>query len=405
MPVFRYEGVARGGEVRKGEMEAASEDAVRTKLKAMQITPRVVKKKAGVDLSMELRVPAFLQTVSEKDLVVFTRQFATMIDAGLPLAQALDILSTQSENPAFRVQLKAVKEKVEGGSTFAESLDLYPKTFDSLYVNLVNAGEVGGILDSIMARLATYIEKASKLKKQVKSAMAYPAVVIVVAAAIVALLLIKVIPVFEKMFSDMGADLPVPTQVVINLSNLLLAKGVFVLAGLIGFTVGFNMLMRIDQFRYGVHSLMLKLPVFGDLMTKIAVARFTRTLGTMVASGVAILDALDICSKTAGNLVIEKAIQGARTSISEGRTISEPLAEAKVFPGMVTQMISVGEATGALDVMLSKIADFYDDEVEAAVSALTSMIEPLLMAFLGVVIGGLVIAMYLPIFNMATVVG
>ena len=404
MAEFVYEGVTSDGEKRKGIIEGSDANEVRSKLKAMQITPKKVTKKGGFG-DMELKMPAFLMSVTERDLVIFTRQFATMIDSGLPLVQALDILATQAENPAFRTQLAAIKEKVEGGATFAESLALFPKTFDSLYTNLVNAGEVGGILDTIMARLATYIEKNAKLKGQVKAAMAYPVIVLVIASGIVTVLLWKVIPVFEAMFKEMGAELPAPTQIVVNMSNFLVKRGWMVILALVGGGFGFRSLMQVEQFRYGAHSVMLKLPVFGELIQKIAVARFTRTLGTMVSSGVAILDALNICARTAGNMVIERAIETARTSISEGRTIAEPLIEAKVFPGMVTQMIAVGEQTGALDVMLNKIADFYDDEVEAAVGALTSLIEPLLMVFLGVTVGGLVIAMYLPIFGMAGTVG
>ncbi len=303
------------------------------------------------------------------------------------------------------VSSRPIKETVEGGSTFAEALKKFPRTFDTLYVNLVAAGEVGGILDTILNRLAAYIEKAAKLKKQVKSAMVYPAAICVIAGGVVSLLLLKVVPVFEKMFSDMGGSLPAPTQIVIEMSNWLQHNIIYIAVALVAAAVGFVQFYRNDKGRYVVDTLAIRAPVFGDIITKVSVARFCRTLGTMISSGVPILDALDICSRTAGNKVVENAIMKARESISEGKSISEPLQESKVFPDMVCQMISVGEATGALDNMLTKIADFYDDEVDASVGAMTSLIEPAMMAFLGVVIGGLVIAMYMPIFSMAGAVG
>lgn len=400
MPVFVYEGTSPSGELRKGEVEANNENAALERLRAMQVRSAKVKKKP-----YQIKLPQIGGGVSEKDLVVFTRQFATMIDSGLPLVQCLDIQCTQAPNPAFREQLKVIKETVEGGTTFADALKKYPRTFDTLYVNLVAAGEVGGILDTILNRLAAYIEKASKLKKQVKSAMVYPTAILVIAIAVVALLLLKVVPVFEKMFADFGGSLPAITQLVIDMSNWMQANFLIMLGLIVGSITGVVYAYRTERGRVIIDTMLFRAPVFGDVITKVSVARFCRTLGTMISSGVPILDALDICSRTSGNKVVEHAILRAKDSISEGKTISEPLVESKVFPDMVCQMISVGEATGALDTMLTKIADFYDDEVDAAVGAMTSLIEPAMMAFLGVTIGGLVIAMYMPIFTMATAVG
>jgi type IV pilus assembly protein PilC len=340
--------------------------------------------------------------VKTKDLVVFTRQFATMIDSGLPLVQCLEIQSQQAPNPTFRDELKVIKEAVESGSTFADALRKFPNTFDELFQNLVAAGEVGGILDTILNRLATHLEKADKLKRQIKGALTYPIVVTIVGVGAMAVLLIKVVPTFETMFAEMGATLPAPTQAMVSFSRFLRADGVYILAGIILAVFGIRYFYRTSQGRALADRLFLKLPVFGDLLTKSAVARFTRTLGTMVSSGVPILDALDICGKTAGNRVIENAISTARDSIAEGRTIAEPLLATKVFPDMVCQMISVGEATGALDVMLNKIADFYEEEVDEAVDNLTAMMEPIIMVGLGIGGGWFVIAMYLPIFTMAS---
>lgn len=400
MPVFVFEGSTGSGEFRKGEVEAANEAAALDRVRAMQIRNGKVKKKP-----MEFKMPQIGSGVTEKDLVVFTRQFATMIDSGLPLVQCLDIQCNQAPNLVFRQQLKVIKETVEGGTTFADALKKYPKTFDTLYVNLVAAGEVGGILDTILNRLAAYIEKASKLKKQVKSAMVYPVSILVIAIGVVSVLLLKVVPVFEKMFADFGGSLPGITQLVIDMSNWLQSNFLIVFGIIFGTVFGLGYAYQTAKGRVIIDTIMFKAPVFGDVIMKVAVARFCRTLGTMISSGVPILDALDICSRTSGNKVVEHAIIKAKDSISEGKTIAEPLVESKVFPDMVCQMISVGEATGALDTMLNKIADFYDDEVDAAVGAMTSLIEPALMAFLGVTIGGLVIAMYMPIFTMATAVG
>ncbi len=402
MATFVYEGVGSSGELKRGEIDAVDETAAQNKLRAMQIKTSKLKKKP---MEINIPMPAFLGGgVGERDLVVFTRQFATMIDSGLPLVQCLEIQAAQAPNPVFRNQLKVIKETVEGGSTFADALKKYPKTFDTLYVNLVAAGEVGGILDTILNRLAAYIEKASKLKKQIKSAMVYPSAIVVIAVAVVAVLLLKVVPVFEKMFADMGSALPAPTQIVIDMSNWLQANFLIMVGIVIAVIAAFVTFYRWPKGRFIVDTILLRAPVFGDVIIKSSVARFCRTLGTMVSSGVPILDALEICSRTSGNKVVERAILNARESISEGKSIAEPLIESKVFPEMVSQMISVGEATGALDTMLGKIADFYDDEVDAAVGAMTSMIEPMIMVFLGVVLGGLVIAMYLPIFTMASAV-
>lgn len=396
MPVYAWEGRTRQGSIKKGTIEAANEAAVMTQLRAQSIVPINVKARAR-DIEI-----ALFERVTTKELVIFTRQFATMIDAGLPLVQCLEIQSEQQPNKAFKKILREVKSDVEQGSTFADSLAKHPKAFDPLYVNLVTAGEVGGILDTILNRLATYLEKADSLKRKVKGAMVYPVTILCVAVGVVILLLVKVIPVFEKMFSDFGGALPGPTQIVVNISHWLQAYIVYLLFGAgVALVAWLQARKRIERFRYHTDAIFLRLPVFGPLLRKVAVARFSRTLGTMISSGVPILDALEICSKTAGNMLIEEGLQNTKAAISEGRTIAEPLEAAKVFPGMVVQMIAVGESTGAMDQMLSKIADFYDDEVDSAVSALTSLMEPLMMVVLGGTIGGLLMAMYLPIFKLA----
>jgi type IV pilus assembly protein PilC len=337
--------------------------------------------------------------------MIFTRQFSTMIDAGLPLVQGLTILAEQSENKTFQIVLRQITKDVEGGATLGEALKKHPKLFDDLFVNLVAAGEVGGILDTILNRLAAYIEKAEKLKSQIKGAMTYPIVVVAIAIIVIAVILIFVIPVFQDMFASFGKALPVPTQIVVAMSNFMKSNIHYLIAGFIALGFVFKKYRNSKTGRRQTDALSLKLPVFGDLLRKTAVARFTRTLGTMLQSGVPILDGLEIVAKTSGNVILEEVIYDVRSSIAEGQTISEPLGETDIFPRMVVQMISVGEATGALDTMLEKIADFYDEEVDAAVDALTSMLEPLLMLFLGGSIGGLVVAMYLPIFSMAGAVG
>lgn len=406
MATFQYEARTNSGEVRKGQVEAADQNAARQRIqKEMKLQPMsITAAKGGLNFKADIKIPMpafFKPKVALRDLVIFSRQFATMIDSGLPLVQCLEIQSKQAENPTMREQLLVIKEKVESGNTFADSLKTFPNTFDELFVNLVAAGEVGGMLDTIMNRLAAYLEKNQKLIRQVKGAMTYPVIVIIVAFVVVILLLVKVVPTFEDMFADFGATLPAPTQFVLSLSKWLQANWLYLTGGLAGAYFAFTRFYKTQKGQVVVHRIMLGLPIFGELLTKVAVARFCRTLSTMLSSGVPILEALEICAKTAGNKIIEQAITRAGTSISEGRTIAEPLTEAKVFPSMVCQMISVGEATGALDVMLGKIADFYDDEVDVAVEALTGMMEPMIMAFLGVAIGGLVIAMYMPIFEMA----
>ncbi len=404
MPKFSWEGRNRTGQVQKGEMEAPSEVAVSGQLRRMGIMPSKIKAQ-GKGLDMELKLPGFAPKVTTKDLVVFTRQFATMIDAGLPLVQCLDILGKQQDNATFKKILINVKESVESGSTFADALKKHPKAFDELYINLVAAGEVGGILDTILNRLAAYIEKALKLKKQVKSAMTYPGTIIGIAFVVIAVILIFVIPAFEKMFADFGGSLPMPTQVVINISNFIQKYILLIIGGTVGTVWGIKRIYKTEKGRAVMDKYALHAPVAGILIRKVAVAKFTRTLGTMISSGVPILDGLDIVAKTAGNKTVEKAIYKVRQSISEGKTIAEPLEQSGVFPPMVCQMIAVGEQSGAIDTMLNKIADFYDDEVDDAVGNLTAMMEPLLMLFLGTTVGGLVIAMYLPIFKLAGTVG
>lgn len=395
MAVFIWEGKTRQGEARAGTMEADSADAVIERLKAQQIQASKVKKKP---MEINLKIGS---GVAAKETVVFTRQFATMIDAGLPLVQCLEILGSQQANVHFQKVINNVKTEVESGSTLADALSKHPKIFDDLYVNLVGAGEVGGILDTILNRLATYMEKNMKLIRQVKGAMVYPSVVLLVAGAVTAVLLIFVIPVFEKMFRDFGGALPAPTQFVIDLSNGLRANGLPVAIGLIAFVFAFRAAIRTKRGELLMDSVLLRAPVFGPLFRKVAVAKFTRTLGTMISSGVPILDALQITARSAGNRVVENAIMYTRERIAEGRTMADPLAETGVFPPMVVQMIAVGESTGAMDAMLQKIADFYEEEVDVAVAALTALLEPLMMVVLGVLLGGLIIAMYLPIFELA----
>ncbi len=403
MAKFAWEGKNRAGGSVTGEMEAPSEAFVLAQLRREQIAPVRIRKK-GAEFSLNLPFRGE-KKVTQKELAIFTRQFATMIDAGLPLVQCLDILGQQQENASFKKVILKVKEDVESGSTFADALAKHPKVFDALFVNLVAAGEVGGILDTILSRLAEHIEKAMKLAKKIKGAMVYPSTIVAVAVIVTVVLLLYVIPIFAKMFTDFGQALPGPTLVVLSLSSFTRKYflGVVIFLALIGFAIRWY--YRQEGGRKNIDRLLLRLPVVGSLLQRIAVARFSRTLGTMVSSGVPILDSMDIVAKTAGNRIIEEAILQARSSISEGKTIAEPLMESTVFPPMVTQMVAVGEATGALDTMLNKIADFYDDEVDSAVEALTSLLEPMLMIFLGVVIGGMVIAMYLPVFKLAGVVG
>ena len=398
MAKFSWEGTTRAGEKRRGVMEAENRTIVEERLRGDNISIQSVKREGGLgDIQIQIGTG-----VSAKDLQIFTRQLATMIDAGLPLVQCLDILAAQSENKSFKKILTSVKNSVEQGATFSDALRKHPKVFDELYVNLVAAGEIGGILDTILNRLATYIEKAVKLRGQLKSAMYYPAGILVVAIAVIAVMLVKVIPTFEAMYKDMGnAELPGATRFVINLSHLFVDQWYIFVGTLFGLIFGTIAMRRTEGGREAFDRMLLKMPIIGPVLRKIVVARFTRTLGTLLSSGVPILDALDICARTSGNRVVEAGILRAKEKISQGHDMAGPLAESKVFPTMVVQMIGVGEQTGAMDQMLQKIADFYEEEVDTAVSGLTSLIEPVMMAFLGVVVGGLIIAMYLPIFKLA----
>jgi type IV pilus assembly protein PilC len=396
MPKYHWEGTTRGGETKRGSFDAIDENAVMSRLRSENITPKKVRK-AAREFNLQLGTG-----VAPKDILIFTRQLATMIDAGLPLVQCLDILGTQSDNKSFGNIILQVKANVEAGATFSESLAKHPKVFDELFVNLIAAGEAGGILDTILNRLSTYIEKAVKLKRQLKSALVYPSSVMVVAILVVVVMLTKVIPVFEDMYKEFkGAELPAPTRVVIGLSNSFMDNWYIFFGALVGFIALMTFMLRNKRGREVFDAMILKFPVIGSVLRKIVVARFTRTLGTLLSSGVPILDSLDICAKTSGNKTVEKAILYARTRISEGKDMASPLAETNVFPPMVVQMIGVGEQTGAMDQMLQKVADFYEDEVDVAVAAMTSLIEPIMMVFLGGVVGGLIVAMYLPVFELA----
>jgi type IV pilus assembly protein PilC len=401
MPTFQWEGKTRDGTVRTGLIVANDADAAVGQLKAQNIMATSVKAKAK---NLSEYFPFLKPRVKTKDLVVFTRQFATMIDAGLPLVASLDILGNQSENATFKKVLLDCKADVENGSNFSDALGKHPSIFDRLFVNLVAAGEVGGILDTIMNRLAAFLEKADKLKRQVRGAMVYPISVSCIAVLVVVIMLVKVIPVFEKMFADFGGTLPGPTQLVINLSHGMQHYLIHAIVVGIAIFFGVRAIYRTEKGRYHFDATFLKIPVFGPLIKKVAVARFTRTLSTLLSSGVSILDALDLVARTAGNVIVEREILTTKNAIAEGKTIAEPLKNSKVFPGMVVQMVAVGEQTGAMDTMLGKIADFYDDEVDVAVAALTALLEPLMMVFLGGAVGGLLIAMYLPIFKIAEAV-
>ena len=398
MPVFIYKGVNSYGEKRKGKIDAVNEAAARAHLKKMRITPSTLKE-APKDLFENV---SFLQPrVTGKDVVIFTRQLSTMIDAGLPLVQSLEILGNQQENPTFKKILQEIRADVETGSTIADAMKKHPEVFDNLYCNMIDAGEVGGILDTILSRLAVFMEKNMALLKKIKGAMTYPVICLCISFVVMAVMLIFVVPVFQKMFGDFGAALPAPTQFVVDASEFAKANFHLVLGGIFLAIWGVKKIYRTEKGRIQIDRLLLRMPIIGPLLRRVAVAKFTRTLGTMLGSGVPILEALNVVAKTAGNKVIEIAVFRVADAISEGRALAEPLEETGVFPGMVVQMINVGESTGALDVMLEKIADFYDEEVDQAVENLTSAIEPLMMVFLGGMIGGLVVAMYLPIFTMA----
>jgi type IV pilus assembly protein PilC len=400
--IFEWSGKTSRGLIESGEITAKTREEVVNLLRKRNISATLVKPKEKKPLFGGLN---FGGGVSDKDIVIFTRQFATMIDAGLPLVQALEILSTQVENKFLAKTLEIIKADVESGSTYADALKKHPKAFDELYANMVAAGESGGILDTILNRLAAYIEKAMKLKKKVKGAMVYPIVVSSIAILCIAVIMIFVVPTFSKMFTQMGGTLPLPTLLVIKLSNFLAGIG-GLLTGLtiVAAFIGFKQIRKTEKGKAVTDRMFLKLPIFGILLKKVAVAKFTRTLGTLISSGVPILDGLEITAKTAGNKVIEYAVMDVRTAVTEGKTLAEPLMKAKVFPPMVTHMIAVGESTGALDSMMNKIADFYDDEVDNAVNNLTAMMEPMLMVFLGGSVGFIVIAMYLPIFKLITLI-
>src|ERR1700680_1839151 len=396
MPDFKYQGTNRSGSSVSGVMTANSKAELQTLLRRQQITPTKMSEK-GKEFSM----PTFGSGVNAKELAVFTRQFSVMIDAGLPLVQCLEILAGQQENKMFQKVLTGTRASVEGGATLSAAMRQYDKVFDALYVNLVEAGETGGILDTILQRLSAYIEKNVKLKRAVKSALVYPVAVISVAGGVITLLLWKVVPIFATLFAGLGVTLPLPTRIVIGMSNFVGSIfGLLVLVALIGCIIGLKVWYGTPAGRMAIDRILLKLPLVGILLREIAVARFTRTLGTLISSGVPILEGLDITARTAGNAVIEKALLQVRKALEAGRNLSDPLKDTNVFPGMVTQMIGVGEQTGAMDAMLQKIADFYEDEVDAAVKDLLMALEPMMIVFLGVVVGGIVISMYLPLFTL-----
>jgi type IV pilus assembly protein PilC len=405
MPVFVWEGRTSQGKIMKGETEAINPQAVITWLRGQRIQPIPARiREKGKGLEKEIKIPGFGPKVKPHDVMVFTRQFATMIDAGLPIVQSLDILSQQTENKLLRSTLLTIRRDVESGLTLADALKKHPKIFDDLYVNMVMAGEEGGVLNTVLNRVALFIEKANKLKKKVKGAMIYPASIIAVAVIVVAVLLIYVIPVFAELYGSMGKALPGPTQITINISNWVRAYFIYIVLLLAGIGTAISMYYKTENGRMTIDGILLRLPVLGDLLRKVAVARFSQNMSILLSSGVPILDGLAITSRTAGNKVVEKAVMDARVSISQGKTVAEPLMESKVFPPMVCHMVAIGENTGALDTMLKKVGEFYEDEVDSAVANLTALMEPMIMIFLGIILGGLVISMYLPIFQMGSVV-
>ena len=404
METFIWEGKDKDGKKISGEMEALNQQAVFRSLRAKQIQPNMRKIRVkGQGLDKEIKIPGLGPKVSQRDIVIFTRQFATMIDAGLPIVSCLKILSENSPNRAVKKVLGEVKDDVEVGNTLAEALEKHPKNFDKLFTNMIAAGETGGILDIILARLATYYEKMHKLKKQVQTALIYPAVVVAAAVGVTTILLIWVIPTFAELFNGFGAELPALTMLVIALSDFLRGYFIYIFMGLMGTFYAIRSFSKTDNGKKILHPLFLKMPVFGEIIRKVAVARFSRTMGTMMSSGVPILEALTICGRSSGNKVVEREITRVRQSISEGNRMADPLDSSVIFPPMVVQMIKVGETTGQLDAMLGKVADFYDDEVENAVTALKQLIEPIMILVLGVIVGGLVVAMYLPIFKLGEV--
>ena len=399
MAQFTWEARTRSGELKSGQMQGASAEAISERLRSLGLTVSQVKaKKRSLNFSLKFGNKV---NVSTKDLVIFTRQFATMINAGLPLVQCLDLLGNQMDNPDFKTVVLEVKQSVETGKTLAESLRKHPQVFNRLYTNLVAAGEASGVLDTILNRLSVYIEKNMKLMKQIKGAMVYPSLILSVSGGVTLVLLVFVIPVFQKMFKDFGNTLPAPTQLVVDISEFTRHNIFLILGVLIGGVTLFKRFAASDRGREIIDTVALKLPGVGPLVQKVSVAKFTRTMGTMLASGVNILDALEIVAGTAGNVVVEKGLMRVRAKISEGKPMAEPLSEMSVFPPMVVQMIAVGESTGAMDTMLNKIADFYDEEVDSAVVTMMSVLEPLIMGFLAIILGGLVVSMYLPVFAMA----
>ncbi|MBI2532559.1 MAG: type II secretion system F family protein [Deltaproteobacteria bacterium] len=405
MPTFLWEGKTAQGKAMKGELEAPSLEAVFALLRDRRIRPAPSRiREKGTGLEKELSIPGLGEKVKPKEVSLFTRQFATMIDAGLPIVQCLNILTEQSEKKLLRNTIRSIQRDVEGGSTLADALAKHPKIFDDLYVNMVQAGEAGGVLNTILNRVALFIEKATKLKKKVKGAMIYPSAIIAVAVIVVAILLVFVIPVFAELYGSMGKALPVPTQMTINISNWFVANWYFMFGGLIGIVIAIRVYYQTEQGRMNIDRMMLRLPIVGDLLRKVAVARFSQNMAILLSSGVPILDGLAITARTAGNRVVERAIMDARVSISQGKTVAEPLRESKIFPPMVCQMVAVGENTGGLDGMLRKVAELYEEEVDDAVANLTALMEPMIMVILGVVLGGLVISMYLPIFQMGSLV-
>jgi type IV pilus assembly protein PilC len=394
MPVFTYRGKNRMGVTVNGEQSATSKAELQNILRRQQIAVTKMKEKGK-----EFNLPTFGSGVDSQEIAIFTRQFSVMIDAGLPLVQCLEILAGQQENKTFQNILIGVRSAVEGGSTLSVAMKAYDKVFDPLYVNMVEAGETGGILDTILQRLSTYIEKNVKLKRAVKSAMIYPIVVIFVAASVITLLLWKVVPIFANLFASLDVTLPLPTRIVIGASHFIGSIfGFLALVFIVGTCIGLRMWYGTEGGRMAIDRVLLKLPLIGILLRKISVARFTRTLGTLITSGVPILEGLDITARSSGNAVVEKALLATRKQLEAGRTLADPLRETDVFPGMVTQMIAVGEQTGAMDAMLQKIADFYEDEVDAAVKDLLAAMEPVMIVFLGLIVGGIVISMYMPLF-------
>ena len=402
MPIYIWKGINSKGVKRKGEVEAPDQAAALAHVKRLRIKSPVIKEKPK-DLLENIAI--FKPKVTGKDIVIFTRQLSTMIDAGLPLVQGLEILCKQQENSTFKRVLTDIKSDVETGLTFADAMRKHPKVFDNLFSNMIEAGETGGILDTILGRLALFMEKSMALKKKIKGAMTYPAICMAIAALILVVILVFVIPVFDDMFKEFGSALPLPTQIVVDMSHIFKSNFLWIGMGVFAVIYSIKKIYNTEKGNIAIDAMLLKAPVVGPLIKKVAVAKFTRTLSTMLQSGVPILDALQVVAKTSGNKIIEAAIFNVADSIAEGRPIAEPLEESGVFPNMVVQMINVGESVGALDTMLAKIADFYDEEVDQAVENLTAMIEPFMMVFLGGMIGGLVIAMYLPIFSMADAVG